>query len=120
MSPRPDGYASSPSEGNVIGAAIDDVVPGGGTMPDSPAVPSYSSGISEVPLLGDTIGDNFDRTLAGRARRPRGRQMDTSAMPIRSMTGSRPHHPRSAGGCPGAPDVRHHPGDARHPCLLTG
>ncbi|HJQ46768.1 MAG TPA: AMP-binding protein [Amycolatopsis sp.] len=27
------------------------------------AVPSYSSGISEVPLLGDTIGDNFDRTV---------------------------------------------------------
>jgi fatty-acyl-CoA synthase len=32
-------------------------------MPESPAVPSYSSGISEVPLLGDTIGDNFDRTV---------------------------------------------------------
>jgi hypothetical protein len=63
MSPRPDGCASSPSEGSVIGAAIDDVVPGGGMMPDSPAVPSYSSGISEVPLLGDTIGDNFDRTV---------------------------------------------------------
>jgi fatty-acyl-CoA synthase len=47
----------------VIGAAIDDVVPGGGMMPDSPAVPSYSSGISEVPLLGDTIGDNFERTV---------------------------------------------------------
>ncbi|HEV7978693.1 AMP-binding protein [Amycolatopsis sp.] len=31
-------------------------------MPDSPAVPSYASGISDVPLLGDTIGDNFDRT----------------------------------------------------------
>jgi len=31
-------------------------------MPDSPAVPSYSSGISQAPLLGDTIGDNFDRT----------------------------------------------------------
>jgi fatty-acyl-CoA synthase len=46
----------------VIGAAIDDVVPGG-VMPDSPAVPSYSSGSSEVPLLGDTIGDNFDRTV---------------------------------------------------------
>ncbi|NIH78316.1 AMP-binding protein [Amycolatopsis viridis] len=29
-----------------------------------PAVPSYASGISEVPLLGDTIGDNFDRTVA--------------------------------------------------------
>ncbi|MDT7729591.1 MAG: fatty-acyl-CoA synthase [Actinomycetota bacterium] len=32
-------------------------------MPGSPAVPSYLSGISEVPLLGDTIGDNFDRTV---------------------------------------------------------
>ncbi|MHA6792508.1 AMP-binding protein [Pseudonocardia bannensis] len=28
----------------------------------APAVPSYASGISDVPLLGDTIGDNFDRT----------------------------------------------------------
>ncbi|MDS0133396.1 MULTISPECIES: AMP-binding protein [unclassified Amycolatopsis] len=33
-------------------------------MPDAPAMPSYASGISEVPLLGDTIGDNFDRTVA--------------------------------------------------------
>ena len=30
----------------------------------APAVPSYASGISDVPLLGDTIGDNFDRTVA--------------------------------------------------------
>src|SRR5260370_5822219 len=33
----------------------------------SPAVallPSYVSGTSEVPLLGETIGDNFDRTVA--------------------------------------------------------
>ncbi|AXB45495.1 AMP-binding protein [Amycolatopsis albispora] len=29
-----------------------------------PAVPSYSSGISDVPLLGDTIGDNLARTVA--------------------------------------------------------
>jgi fatty-acyl-CoA synthase len=29
-----------------------------------PALPSYASGTSEVPLLGDTIGDNFDRTVA--------------------------------------------------------
>jgi fatty-acyl-CoA synthase len=28
-----------------------------------PAVPSYSSGTSDVPMLGDTIGDNFDRTV---------------------------------------------------------
>ncbi|MGI8815564.1 MAG: AMP-binding protein [Pseudonocardia sp.] len=26
--------------------------------------PSYASGISDVPLLGDTIGDNLDRTVA--------------------------------------------------------
>jgi len=32
-------------------------------MPDAPALPSYTSGTSEVPLLGDTIGDNFDRTV---------------------------------------------------------
>ncbi|MET7995170.1 AMP-binding protein [Amycolatopsis sp. NPDC005232] len=33
-------------------------------MPDAPALPSYASGTSDVPLLGDTIGDNFDRTVA--------------------------------------------------------
>ncbi|WP_020664462.1 AMP-binding protein [Amycolatopsis benzoatilytica] len=33
-------------------------------MPDAPALPSYASGTSTVPLLGDTIGDNFDRTVA--------------------------------------------------------
>jgi fatty-acyl-CoA synthase len=30
----------------------------------APAVPSYASGTSDVPLLGDTIGANFDRTVA--------------------------------------------------------
>jgi fatty-acyl-CoA synthase len=30
----------------------------------APAVPSYASGTSDVPLLGDTIGDNFDRMAA--------------------------------------------------------
>jgi fatty-acyl-CoA synthase len=30
----------------------------------TPAVPSYASGPSDAPLLGDTIGDNFDRTAA--------------------------------------------------------
>ncbi|MET0191671.1 MAG: AMP-binding protein, partial [Pseudonocardia sediminis] len=34
--------------------------PGAGT----PLVPSYASGVSDTPLLGDTIGDNFDRTVA--------------------------------------------------------
>lgn len=33
-------------------------------MPDAPALPSYASGTSDVPLLGDTIGDNFDRAVA--------------------------------------------------------
>ncbi len=30
----------------------------------TPAVPSYASGPSDTPLLGDTIGDDFDRTAA--------------------------------------------------------
>jgi fatty-acyl-CoA synthase len=30
----------------------------------APAVPSYASGVSDVPLLGDTIGDNLDRMAA--------------------------------------------------------
>ncbi|MCX5041591.1 AMP-binding protein [Aldersonia sp. NBC_00410] len=30
----------------------------------STALPSYVSGISDKPMLGDTIGDNFDRTVA--------------------------------------------------------
>jgi hypothetical protein len=30
----------------------------------APVVPSYASGTSDVPLLGDTIGDNFDRVVA--------------------------------------------------------
>ncbi|MGW0027197.1 AMP-binding protein [Rhodococcus sp. NPDC003383] len=30
----------------------------------TPELPSYASGAWEVPLLGDTIGDNFDRTVA--------------------------------------------------------
>ncbi|HZG91434.1 MAG TPA: AMP-binding protein [Pseudonocardia sp.] len=30
----------------------------------APTVPSYASGTSDVALLGDTIGDNFDRTVA--------------------------------------------------------
>ncbi len=34
------------------------------SSPAKPAVPSYGSGISDVPLLGDTIGDDLDRTAA--------------------------------------------------------
>jgi len=30
----------------------------------TPEIPSYASGAWDVPLLGDTIGDNFDRTVA--------------------------------------------------------
>ena len=33
-------------------------------MSHAPALPSYSSGTSTVPLLGDTIGANLDRTAA--------------------------------------------------------
>jgi fatty-acyl-CoA synthase len=32
--------------------------------PAAPLLPSYASGTSDVPLLGETIGDNFDRTVA--------------------------------------------------------
>jgi len=32
--------------------------------PAVPLLPSYASGTSDVPLLGETIGDNFDRTVA--------------------------------------------------------
>jgi len=34
------------------------------SSPAKPVVPSYGSGISDVPLLGDTIGDDLDRTAA--------------------------------------------------------
>ena len=34
-----------------------------------PARPSYASGVPDVPLLGDTIGDNFDRTVAAEPQR---------------------------------------------------
>ena len=32
--------------------------------PAVPLLPSYASGTSDVPLLGETIGDNFDRMVA--------------------------------------------------------
>ncbi|MGH3625588.1 MAG: AMP-binding protein [Sciscionella sp.] len=35
----------------------------------APAIPSYASGTSNVPLLGDTIGDNLDRTVAAQGDR---------------------------------------------------
>jgi fatty-acyl-CoA synthase len=34
------------------------------TVTSVAALPSYASGVSAVPLLGDTIGGNFDRTVA--------------------------------------------------------
>jgi fatty-acyl-CoA synthase len=39
------------------------------TQPAVPATPSYASGTSTVPLLGDTIGDNFRRTIAAHGDR---------------------------------------------------
>ncbi|WP_019810800.1 AMP-binding protein [Saccharomonospora halophila] len=36
---------------------------------DSPVLPSYASGPSAVPLLGDTIGDNLARTVAAHGGR---------------------------------------------------
>jgi fatty-acyl-CoA synthase len=33
-------------------------------MTGTSTLPSYSSGVSDTPLLGDTVGDNFDRTAA--------------------------------------------------------
>jgi fatty-acyl-CoA synthase len=38
-------------------------------MSTGPALPSYGSGTSTVPLLGDTIGVNFDRTVAAHGDR---------------------------------------------------
>ncbi|MEU3274692.1 AMP-binding protein [Saccharomonospora sp. NPDC006951] len=38
-------------------------------MSPAPALPSYASGISDVPLLGDTIGANLDRTVAAFGQR---------------------------------------------------
>ncbi|HEX4701995.1 MAG TPA: AMP-binding protein, partial [Pseudonocardiaceae bacterium] len=38
-------------------------------MSTGPAVPSYASGTSTVPLLGDTIGVNLDRTVAAHGDR---------------------------------------------------
>jgi fatty-acyl-CoA synthase len=38
-------------------------------VPAARPVPSYASGVSERPLLGDTIGDNLDRTAAAFADR---------------------------------------------------
>ncbi len=46
----------------------------------APAVPSYASGVSDVPLLGDTIGDNLDRMAAA--------QPDAEAM-VEVQTGRR-------------------------------
>jgi fatty-acyl-CoA synthase len=36
------------------------------SAPSVPSTPSYTSGTSDIPLLGDTIGDNLDRTAAAR------------------------------------------------------
>ncbi|SDE03247.1 fatty-acyl-CoA synthase [Rhodococcus tukisamuensis] len=41
----------------------------GGTRPGNPPLPSYASGTWDSPMLGDTIGDNFDRTVAAHGGR---------------------------------------------------
>jgi len=38
-------------------------------MSTGPATPSYASGTSTVPLLGDTIGVNFDRAVGAYGNR---------------------------------------------------
>lgn len=43
------------------------VLPGG--TPGNPPLPSYASGTWDSPMLGDTIGDNFDRTVAAHGGR---------------------------------------------------
>ena len=51
----------------------------------APAVPSYASGTSDVPLLGDTIGDNFDRTVAAHPdARGAGRRAHRAALDVRA------------------------------------
>src|SRR5688500_1644054 len=39
--------------------------PAASPLPPPPSPLSYAPGVSDVPLLGDTTGDNFDRTVAG-------------------------------------------------------
>ena len=58
--------------------------------------PSYASGTSTTPLLGDTIGDNLDRTIA-RFARPRGARLRPPgpALHVRAVRrGRRPHGAR--------------------------
>ena len=58
--------------------------------------PSYASGTSSTPLLGDTIGDNLDRTIAG-VRRPRGARLGPPGPPLHVLAvrrGGRPLRPR--------------------------
>jgi fatty-acyl-CoA synthase len=50
-----DGVRGTPGEG---AAVLGPSVPGGDV-----SAASYASGVSDVPLLGETIGDNFDRTV---------------------------------------------------------
>ena len=53
--------------------------------PAVPLLPSYASGTSDVPLLGETIGDNFDRTVAADPRpRGAGRRADRAALDLRA------------------------------------
>src|SRR6516165_6275982 len=55
----------------------------------SPTRPSYASGVPDVPLLGDTIGDNFDRTVAAEPQRE---------APVEVATGRRWTYPQLGAG----------------------
>ena len=58
----------------------------------APAVPSYASGTSDVPLLGDTIGDNFDRDGRRPARRRgAGGRAERAALDLRPAARGRRH-----------------------------
>ena len=58
--------------------------------PAPPQPPSYASGPSDVPLLGETIGDNLDRTVAaGPGAGGAGRRADRAAVDLRAAAGRR-------------------------------
>ena len=67
-----------------------------------PALSSYASGVSQVPLLGETIGDNFDRTVArcgdreALVDRPSGRRWTDSQ--LRAEVDARARGPLAGGG----------------------
>ena len=56
-------------------------------------LPSYTNGVWDAPMLGDTIGDNFDRTVAAHGDRdalvdrPSGRRLKAQK-PTRELPAS--------------------------------